>query len=176
MRLVSYIRRRLCESSPRIFLAIGLATAWGQTSIVRALPGTTNLSLLPGVIATANPSAPDAIFDTSPQTAIDGNRRVAQPDLVTELTDNRASLRTAVERVSTSQGTPYYDGLIEVVDQVFGKVAKEEFRGRRALVALTDGVDSTFELIVPEDLEVSVVGWERFVAQWSDSTHRSSPA
>ena len=35
------------------------------------------------------------------KTAIDGNRQVAAPDLVSELTDNRASLRSAIERVST---------------------------------------------------------------------------
>jgi hypothetical protein len=39
-----------------------------------ALPGTVNLSLLPTATATASASAPDAGFDTSPDTAIDGNR------------------------------------------------------------------------------------------------------
>jgi hypothetical protein len=33
-----------------------------------------NLSLLPGVVATASPSRPEGAFDTSPATAIDGNR------------------------------------------------------------------------------------------------------
>lgn len=77
------------------------------------------------------------------KTAIDGQRKAAAADLVIELTDNRASLRSALERVSTSNGTPYYDGLVEIVDKVFVSAPKEEFRGRRALVALTDGVDST---------------------------------
>lgn len=76
-------------------------------------------------------------------TAIDGDRRTAAADLVIELTDNRNSLRSALERVSTSNGTPYYDGLVQIVDKVFSSEPKEEFRGRRALVALTDGVDST---------------------------------
>ncbi|HUR96931.1 MAG TPA: VWA domain-containing protein [Pyrinomonadaceae bacterium] len=77
------------------------------------------------------------------KTAVEANRKVAAADVVTELTDNRTVLRSALERVSTSNGTPYYDGLIEIVEKVFGKAPKEEFRGRRALVALTDGVDST---------------------------------
>ena len=77
------------------------------------------------------------------KTAIDGERKAAASDLVIELTDNRTSLRSALERVSTSNGTPYYDGLVQVVEKVFGKEPNEEFRGRRALVALTDGVDST---------------------------------
>lgn len=77
------------------------------------------------------------------KTSIEGDRKSAAADVVIELTDNRASLRSALERVSTSNGTPYYDGLVEIVNRVFGKTPKEEFRGRRALVALTDGVDST---------------------------------
>ena len=77
------------------------------------------------------------------KSSVDGNRRTAAADLLIDLTDNRASLRSALERVSTSNGTPYYDGLIEIVEKVFRMPPKEEFRGRRALVALTDGVDST---------------------------------
>ena len=77
------------------------------------------------------------------KTAIASDRKTAAADLVSELTDNRAALRSALERVSTSNGTPYYDGLVQVVEKVFGAEPKEEFRGRRALVALTDGVDST---------------------------------
>jgi VWFA-related protein len=45
--------------------------------------------------------------------------------------------------VSTSNGTPYYDSIVQVADKVFGGEPEEQFRGRRALVALTDGVDST---------------------------------
>lgn len=77
------------------------------------------------------------------KTAIENNRQVAATDVVTGLTDDRAALKAAIGRVSTSNGTPYYDGLIKVVDDVFRTPPKEEFRGRRALVALTDGVDST---------------------------------
>lgn len=85
----------------------------------------------------------DRVSIISFKTAVEGNRNVAAADLVSPLTDDRATLRSALERVSTSNGTPYYDGLVQVVDRVFGTPAKDEFRGRRALVALTDGVDST---------------------------------
>jgi len=64
-------------------------------------------------------------------------------ELVSPLTDDRTALKSALERVSTSNGTPYYDSLIQIADKVFGTAPSEEFRGRRALVALTDGVDST---------------------------------
>ena len=45
--------------------------------------------------------------------------------------------------VKTSNGTPYYDGLLQVAETIFKDAPKDDFRGRRALVALTDGVDST---------------------------------
>ena len=77
------------------------------------------------------------------KTAIEADRRAPAAEVVSPMTDNRASLRSAVERVSTSNGTPYYDGVMKVVEEVFGEQPKDEFRGRRALVALTDGVDST---------------------------------
>ena len=77
------------------------------------------------------------------KTTDDGQRKMATSDLVVTLTDNRPALKSALERVSTSNGTPYYDGLMQVVEKVFGSAPREEFRGRRALVALTDGVDST---------------------------------
>ena len=64
-------------------------------------------------------------------------------EIVIGLTDDRAALKSALERVSTSNGTPYYDALLKVVEDVFKEPAEAEFRGRRALVALTDGVDST---------------------------------
>lgn len=68
---------------------------------------------------------------------------IATAEIVSRLTDDRTALKSALERVSTSNGTPYYDGLMKVVEDVFDAEPKDEFRGRRALVALTDGVDST---------------------------------
>ena len=77
------------------------------------------------------------------KTVIETNRQMARVELISPLTDNRLDLKAALGRVSTSQGTPYYDGLLKVIEEVFDTEPREEFRGRRALVALTDGVDST---------------------------------
>ncbi len=71
------------------------------------------------------------------------NKAVATSELVSRLTSDRRELKTAIDSVKTSNGTPYYDSLLQVAEKVFDKPAAEEFRGRRALVALTDGVDST---------------------------------
>jgi len=64
-------------------------------------------------------------------------------EVVSKLTDDRKALADALARVGTSNGTPYYDSLVAIADTVFGGKPSEQFRGRRALVALTDGVDST---------------------------------
>ncbi len=64
-------------------------------------------------------------------------------EILTPLTDDRTKLKNALANVKTSFGTPYYDGLLQVVEKVFGTKPNDDFRGRRALVALTDGVDST---------------------------------
>lgn len=77
------------------------------------------------------------------KTGNDGKQKFAVSEVVSGLTDNRTALKAALEKVSTSNGTPYYDSLLQVVGKVFRDKPKEEFRGRRALVALTDGVDST---------------------------------
>jgi Ca-activated chloride channel family protein len=75
--------------------------------------------------------------------AVAGTTRSAVTDILTGLTNSRSALSDALSRVSTSNGTPYYDSIVEVVDNVFRNEPSEEYRGRRALVALTDGVDST---------------------------------
>lgn len=64
-------------------------------------------------------------------------------EVLIELTDDRNKLEAALNNVKTSNGTPYYDGLLQIVEKVFKSKPTEKFRGRRALVALTDGVDST---------------------------------
>jgi VWFA-related protein len=79
------------------------------------------------------------------RTKIADGKRSAMSEVVIGLTDNRTKLREALNAVSTSNGTPYYDGLNQVFEKVFNQPAKDEFRGRRALVALTDGVDSVSE-------------------------------
>ena len=64
-------------------------------------------------------------------------------EILTPLTDDRNKLKNALADVKMSFGTPYYDGLLKVVENVFRDKPQDDFRGRRALVALTDGVDST---------------------------------
>ncbi len=68
---------------------------------------------------------------------------LAVSQVVSNLTSDRQQLLSALEKVKTSNGTPYYDSLLQIVEKVFNQPPEEKFRGRRALVALTDGVDST---------------------------------
>jgi len=68
---------------------------------------------------------------------------IATVEVLTPLTNDREALRMAIENLGASQGTPYYDGLQRVVDGIFREPAKDDVRGRRAIVALTDGVDSS---------------------------------
>ena len=72
-----------------------------------------------------------------------GGQAVSATEVLTPLTVDRSALKRAVENVTTSNGTPYYDSLLQVAERVFVEPPSDEFRGRRALVALTDGVDST---------------------------------
>ena len=72
-----------------------------------------------------------------------GSSSVATVEVLTPLTDNRESLRAAIENLGASQGTPYYDALERVADNIFREPPRDEMRGRRAVVALTDGVDSS---------------------------------
>jgi VWFA-related protein len=75
-------------------------------------------------------------------TAQSGGDSIATVDVLSSLTSDRAELRKAVENLGSSNGTPYYDALQKVVDSVFHDPPRDEVRGRRAVVALTDGVDS----------------------------------
>ena len=68
--------------------------------------------------------------------------KVATVEILTPLTGDRDALRTAIENVGSSNGTPYYDALERVADSIFREAPSDEVRGRRAVVALTDGVDS----------------------------------
>jgi len=78
-------------------------------------------------------------FNNSPG----ANGPVATVEVLSSLTDKRTVLRTAIATLGTSNGTPFYDALSRVADEVFRDPPIEQFRGRRAVVALTDGVDST---------------------------------
>ncbi|PYS20967.1 MAG: hypothetical protein DMF72_19210 [Acidobacteria bacterium] len=71
------------------------------------------------------------------------NGTVATVEVLSSLTDKRTVLRSAIATLGTSNGTPFYDALDRVADEVFRSAATEQFRGRRAVVALTDGVDSS---------------------------------
>src|SRR2546427_1637236 len=68
---------------------------------------------------------------------------LATVEILAPVTDDRKVLRRAIENLGTSNGTPFYDALARVADQLFRDPPRPEIRGRRAVVALTDGVDST---------------------------------
>jgi VWFA-related protein len=68
---------------------------------------------------------------------------VATVEILSGLNSDRKALRAAIENLGTSNGTPFYDGLGLAADQVFREAPRAEMRGRRAVVALTDGVDSS---------------------------------
>jgi VWFA-related protein len=68
---------------------------------------------------------------------------LATVEVLSGLESDRQALRIAIQHLGTSNGTPFYDGLGRVADQVFRDPPREEVRGRRAVVALTDGVDSS---------------------------------
>jgi Ca-activated chloride channel homolog len=74
-----------------------------------------------------------------------GNDIVATVEVLSPLTGNRSSLQKAISNLGAANGTPFYDGLDRVVREVFHESPSEEVRGRRAVVALTDGVDSASE-------------------------------
>lgn len=74
-----------------------------------------------------------------------GNDIVAAVEVLSPLTGNRSSLQKAISNLGAANGTPFYDALDRVVRDVFREAPGEEVRGRRAVVALTDGVDSASE-------------------------------
>jgi Ca-activated chloride channel homolog len=76
-------------------------------------------------------------------TARQGQTVAAKVDVLSTLTGDRKLLRNAIASLGSSNGTPFYDALGLIADEVFRVPAREEVRGRRAIVALTDGVDST---------------------------------
>jgi Ca-activated chloride channel family protein len=76
-------------------------------------------------------------------TARQGQTIAAKVDVLSTLTDDRKLLRNAIASLGASNGTPFYDALGLIADEVFRVPAREDVRGRRAIVALTDGVDST---------------------------------
>jgi VWFA-related protein len=87
----------------------------------------------------------DRVAIISFNTAEEGEQKLATVEVQSYLTGDREALRQAVENVGASNGTPFYDALGRVATDIFRDPPKDELRGRRALVALTDGVDSTSE-------------------------------
>ncbi|CAN5888496.1 hypothetical protein BH18ACI4_BH18ACI4_01300 [soil metagenome] len=69
--------------------------------------------------------------------------QIATVEVLSELTPNRQTLQKAIQGLGSANGTPFYDALEQVTRQVFRVPPRDDVRGRRALVALTDGVDST---------------------------------
>jgi VWFA-related protein len=67
---------------------------------------------------------------------------LATVDVRSKLTSDRDTLQKALEDIGSSNGTPYYDALTKIASDIFGAPPRDEVRGRRAVVALTDGVDS----------------------------------
>ena len=76
-------------------------------------------------------------------TAREGSSAIAQVEVLSRLTEDRKILQRAIESIGSSNGTPFYDALLRIVSDVFRERPEEELSGRRAIVALTDGVDST---------------------------------
>ena len=58
--------------------------------------------------------------------------------LLCDVTDNRKALTYAIESIRVGSGTSFYDSLDEVLNKKLSKIA-----GRKAIVMLTDGVDTT---------------------------------
>ncbi|HEX8494380.1 MAG TPA: VWA domain-containing protein [Pyrinomonadaceae bacterium] len=75
-------------------------------------------------------------------TSEEGREKLASVDVLTKLTSDRAVLSKALDNIGTSNGTPFYDALERIGEVVFREPPRQEVRGRRAVVALTDGVDS----------------------------------
>jgi VWFA-related protein len=87
--------------------------------------------------------AGDRVSIAAYNTKQESKSTLATVEVLTKLTTDRAELDRAVEKIGSSNGTPFYDSLVQIADEVFKDPPTEEFKGRRALVALTDGVDST---------------------------------
>ena len=71
------------------------------------------------------------------------DKPIAAVEVLTPLTGDRDALKTAIDNLGASQGTPYYDALERIADNIFRNPPSDDVKGRRAVVALTDGVDSS---------------------------------
>ncbi len=80
-------------------------------------------------------------FDTAKQEATP----TATVEVLSKLTSDRKELRRAIDNIGSSNGTPFYDALGRIPREVFRERPRQEVLGRQAIVALTDGVDSSSE-------------------------------
>jgi len=67
----------------------------------------------------------------------------ARVEVLTKLTADQQALEAAIQNIGSSHGTPLYDALDQILDLFGQQPSQEEVRGRQAIVALTDGVDSS---------------------------------
>lgn len=74
---------------------------------------------------------------------VSGTQRVAVTEILAPLSADKTRLRAALDKISTSNATPFYDSLISVTQKMFPDDEKGNAVKRRALVMLTDGVDSS---------------------------------
>ncbi len=80
-------------------------------------------------------------FNTERQ---EGNQ-IATVEVLSHLTTDRKLLQSAIGNLGAANGTPFYDALNRIAQDVFREPPGQEVIGRRAVVALTDGVDSASE-------------------------------
>lgn len=85
----------------------------------------------------------DRVAILSFTTTEDGRKNLATVAVQSYLTADHQALRDALQNIRSSSGTPYYDAVEQTVKDIFHDPPAPESRGRRALVALTDGVDSS---------------------------------
>jgi len=102
-------------------------------------------------------------------------------ELLEDLTSDRGKIQKALHLLQPGNGTSFYDALQLTVDEVLKKID-----GRKAVVALTDGVDSygyyTFDQVMPEleksgascyflDIDTEAFTEERMMRDCNDESH-----
>src|SRR5688500_6140807 len=63
----------------------------------------------------------DRVSVISYRTERDETQAFAVSEVLSPLTDDREKLKNVIDAVKTSNGTPYYDSLLQVVEKVFNK-------------------------------------------------------
>jgi Mg-chelatase subunit ChlD len=90
-------------------------------------------------------------------------------ELVQDWTSSRATFRRALNRIRTGMFTKFYDALYLAAHEQLGKV-----KGRKAVILLTDGIDSNrgtitqeraFRALVEEEVPVYAVSKTRIQGQ-----------